>query len=821
MSSAEQQHQHQHQHQHEQQHADESGHERGATAPPFEHRASCGLVTLEPFEAQPHAVPLRRWLSHPASSWWGMGGLSTEEVRRHLATVEADPHQRSWLGRVDGEPLFYVETYDPTRVLLVDVPEVRPGDVGMHLLVAPPVERRVHGLTSAVMAAVTRFVLDELGAARVVVEPDVRNAAVAAKNDEAGFRVLREVELPGKRASLAVLTPDDRAAAHLAPEPMAVAHRHLVAKALAEFSHERLLAPVPVPGSDDAYEVHLEALPAHDAAAGDAAAGDAAAGAVAAAVPAPVVYRFRARRMALEHWAIDEQSIARTVDGLAAPLDVLELVVELQPLLRVPEDLLATYLEEVSATLAGAAHKHHRGGPSSEQLTTADFPTIEAAMTEGHPSFVANAGRIGFGLDESRAYAPENGEPVRLLWVAARREHAHLALGRGLDEATHRRTELGDEATARFDATLRGRGLDPDGYHLLPVHPWQWQHRVAVTFAADVGRRDLVLLGEGDGRHRAQQSIRTFHDPDRPERSYVKVALAIQNMGFLRGLSPAYMRPTPAINDWVHDLVAADPTLQEARFRVLRERASLGYTGDVYHRTTTASPQRKMLAALWRESPVPLLEPGQRLSTMAALLHRDRDGRALATAMVRASGVTAEEWLRSYLHAYLRPVVHCLLAHDLAFMPHGENVILVLEDSVPTAAIMKDVGEEVALLAEPVTPDDLPPEIRRIVSPVDDREKALAVFTDVFDGVLRHLAAILDGDGVLGEGAFWALVAECLDRHAVEHSGLHGAVDLRAARFDHSCLNRLQLRDTRQMVDLGAQSSSLIYAGTLANPAAR
>jgi siderophore synthetase component len=288
-------------------------------------------------------------------------------------------------------------------------------------------------------------------------------------------------------------------------------------------------------------------------------------------------------------------------------------------------------------------------------------------------------------------------------------------------------------------------------------------------------------------------------------------------MGFVRGLSPAYMRPTPAINDWVHDLVRTDATLQEARFRVLRERASVGYTGDVYHRTTASSPHRKMIAALWRESPVPLVGPGERLATMAALLHRDGAGDALASALVKASGLSAEDWLRSYLHAYLRPVVHCLRAHDLAFMPHGENVILVLEGCVPTAAFMKDIGEEIVVVA----PREVPEAVRRTVHPVDDREKALAVFTDVFDGVFRHLAAILDGDGVLSAARFWALVAECVDRHADEHPDLPGSVDLRAARFDHSCLNRLQLRDTRQMVDLAAQSSSLIYAGTLANPIAR
>jgi siderophore synthetase component len=782
------------------------GHPGEVTGVAFSRRASCGLVTIEPFAADPYAVCLRRWLAHPASAAWQMAGLSTDEVRAYLAAIDADPHQQAWLGRVDGEPTFFVETYDPAEVLLTEVHDAEPGDVGMHLLVAAPRGQRVHGLTSAVMASVVDFVFEIEQARRIVVEPDVANDRIAAKNDEVGFLALGEVELPDKTARLSVLTRHDRAASHLAPGPMEWAHRHLVAKALGEFAHERLIAPVadgPAPdhaapddetaATDGPWRVALD----HDG--------------------HRVDYRFVAHRQALEHWAIDETTVTRTVDGHPEPLDALGLIVELDDLLGIPESLLATYLEEVSSTLASAAYKRHRGGPTVEQLTTADFQTVEAAMIEGHPGFVANAGRIGLGLDEFHAFAPEAAAAVRLVWLAARRSATHLALGAGLDERSLWQTELGPQTVARFDATLAAKGLDPAAFHYLPVHPWQWQHRVAISFAPDVARRDLVLLGEGDDTYQAQQSIRTFANRSRPDRHYVKTALAIQNMGFVRGLSPAYMRPTPAINDWVHDLVRTDATLQEARFRVLRERASVGYTGDVYHRTTTSSPHRKMIAALWRESPVPLVGPGERLATMAALLHRDGAGDALASALVKASGLSAEDWLRSYLHAYLRPVVHCLRAHDLAFMPHGENVILVLEGCVPTAAFMKDIGEEIVVVA----PREVPEAVRRTVHPVDDREKALAVFTDVFDGVFRHLAAILDGDGVLPAARFWALVAECVDRHADEHPDLPGSVDLRAARFDHSCLNRLQLRDTRQMVDLAAQSSSLIYAGTLANPIAR
>ncbi|WIB15248.1 GNAT family N-acetyltransferase [Curtobacterium sp. MCPF17_050] len=767
-----------------------------------------GLLSVVPVDPERDATRVQSWLAAPPSSWWGMQHADVDGVRTYLTAVQADPAQDGWLVLRDGVPCAYAETYDPATVLLVDVWDARPGDVGMHLLVAPPpVAGRVHGLTSAVMRAVVEHCRDALGARRVVVEPDVRNTAVQAKNAEVGFRALREVDLDGKRALLSVLDTasigvpdDDGPAAHLWPEHLAVAQRHLVAKAVAEFTHERLVTPRP---DGDGWLLDTGGSR----------------------------YRFRARQHQLEHWSVDERTLTResaSADPVPLPLDAQDLVLELRDVLGIPDALLGTYLEEVASTLASAAAKHRRGGPSARQLArgrrdgdvVAGFQDVEAAMTEGHPAFVAANGRIGFGLDEYRAYAPESGGRFRIRWLAARRAHTSLALAADRTEAEHWAAELGADTVAEHRRTLTRRGLDPDDYVWLPVHPWQWQHRIAVTFAPDLGRQDLVDLGEGPDLFQPQQSIRTAFDRSHPERSYVKTALAVQNMGFLRGMSPAYMRSTPAVNDWVASLVAADTTLRDAGFRVLREHAAIGYTGDAYHRVDVASPQRKMLAALWRESPVPRTAPGEQLMTMAALLHRDADGRAVAAELVRTSGLDAATWVRRFLDAYLRPVVHCLTVHDLAFMPHGENLVLVLRDGAVTGAFMKDIGEEVVVLGEH---DDrpVPEDIRRIVHPVDDDEAALAVFTDVFDGVLRFLAAVLDDDGVLPGDVFWRLVGGCVDRHAAEHPDRRRPLDLRVPTFEHSCLNRLQLRNTLAMVDLADQSSSLIRAGAMSNPIGR
>ena len=756
-----------------------------------------GRITLGPVVPAEHSELLHGWVTHAKSAFWGMHGLTPEQSREAFDEIDTDPHHDAWLGRVDGDAVFLAETYDPAHSALAAHYPVAAGQLGMHVLVAPT-ETPVRGLTSQVFRAVMHFCFRDPSVTEVVVEPDVHNHAIHAKNAAAGFVVDRTINLPDKDAHLSFCTAASFAASaleqgagripdpqvdHLSPGVMARAHHHVAAKALGEFTHERLLAPEPT--ADGRWRI----------------------------TAGTARYTFGATRHALDHWRVDPASIERTIEDRSTGVDALTVVSDLHDDLGIPDDLRSTYLEEVSGTLASLAFKWHHARHTSRDLVHADFQTVEAAMTEGHPAFVANNGRIGFSATDHAAYSPESGADVHLVWIAVRRDVAHLSLAEDQSEDDLYDRELDPRDRARFSLRIEAKGGDPEDYLLVPVHPWQWDHKLAVTFAADIARGDVIHLGRGSDRHRAQQSIRTFFNVDAPERGYVKTALAIQNMGFLRGLSPTYMVATPAINDWVAQLVDGDPELARCGFGVLREVAAVGYTGDAYHALGSSNPHTKMVAALWRESPVPKLAAGERILSMTALLHRDAQGTSLLGELIAASPLDAGEWVRRWLRAYLRPILHCLGVHDIAFMPHGENVILVLEDHVPTGTLMKDIGEEVVVMGE----RELPPEIERIRHVLDPEVASLSILTDVVDGVLRFVAEILDDDALLPGEEFWRLVADCVRAHAEEHPRA-ARLDLLRADFQHSCLNRLQLRNTLQMVDLADPAGSLIMAGRLTNP---
>ncbi|PRD41002.1 IucA/IucC family protein [Phyllobacterium phragmitis] len=595
----------------------------------------------------------------------------------------------------------------------------------------------------------------------------------------------------------------EHATAHMQPELWAKVNRLLVRKAIAEFAHELLIEPKLISTAKDwstAKNWNCYTL-------GNGS--------------PELQYVFQARRLSLDHWLIDPASIEKQLHGRPAPLDALEFIIEFAPLLGIREGMMPVYLDEISSTLYGSAFKHATKALSAAELAEADYQTIETNMMEGHPTFIANNGRIGFDVQDYSRYAPEAASPVTIVWLAVHRDKAAFSCVSDLSYERLLNEELGPNLVRDFDTRLRELGLDPSAYLYMPAHPWQWFNKISMGFAADVANRHIVCLGYGPDEYLAQQSIRTFFNISHPGKRYVKTALSVLNMGFMRGLSPYYMQATPAINEWLGNLIEQDAWLKENGFSIIREVAAIGYRNRYYETALKSdTPYKKMLSALWRESPMSQLQPGQKLMTMASLLHIDTSGDALVVALIDTSGLDAAAWTRHYLKAYLAPLVHCFYAYDLVFMPHGENLILVMEDGIPVRVIMKDIGEEIGIVNGSM---ELPENISRISYAISDDTKLACIFTDIFDCFFRYLAAILVEKGVLEEEIFWKLVAECIHNYQAEHPEFaekYQRYDLFAPEFIRNCLNRLQLNNNQQMLDLLDPEKSLQFVGTLENPIA-
>lgn len=178
-----------------------------------------GRFTVRPLDPRADIPMLHRWLTDPKSEFWLLTEASQDDVARQFRATVAAEHEQAYIGEWEGEPRFLAELYDPAHSELKDVYTVRPGDTGMHFLVAPT-NTPVPGFTRSVITTVMELAFADPGTDRVVVEPDVRNRPVHTLNAAMGFHVERTVALSGKEAHLGFCSRDQFEAATAADTTM-------------------------------------------------------------------------------------------------------------------------------------------------------------------------------------------------------------------------------------------------------------------------------------------------------------------------------------------------------------------------------------------------------------------------------------------------------------------------------------------------------------------------------------------------------------------------------------------------------------------------
>jgi hypothetical protein len=163
---------------------------------------------------------LHHWFSMPRASFWGMRDLTVDQVHATYRKMLATGHVQAWMGSFgDAVPAFLFEAYDPAFEEVGEHYPVRPGDLGMHCFVGPPRGAPVPDFTRKVFRSLMRFLFEEQGAKRIVVEPDLYNRKVHVLNREMGFVYERALDMRQKRAALAFCRREDHYALHPTTDP--------------------------------------------------------------------------------------------------------------------------------------------------------------------------------------------------------------------------------------------------------------------------------------------------------------------------------------------------------------------------------------------------------------------------------------------------------------------------------------------------------------------------------------------------------------------------------------------------------------------------
>ncbi|MFH8802746.1 GNAT family N-acetyltransferase [Streptomyces sp. NPDC017936] len=175
-----------------------------------------GTVGLRPLDAEGDADVVHGWVSQERARFWGMNGLTRDQVAEIYAHMAGLDTHHAFLAELDGTPAGLLQTYEPAEDRVGECYRVEPGDIGVHVLLAPADGGDARpGWSSALFTAFASYVLLRLDRRRVVVDPDVRNDKAIARFLRQGFEAgpvvtlpeidLPDVYLPEKQAQLAFL----------------------------------------------------------------------------------------------------------------------------------------------------------------------------------------------------------------------------------------------------------------------------------------------------------------------------------------------------------------------------------------------------------------------------------------------------------------------------------------------------------------------------------------------------------------------------------------------------------------------------------------
>ncbi|OMI86420.1 siderophore biosynthesis protein [Streptomyces sp. M1013] len=367
----------------------------------------------------------------------------------------------------------------------------------------------------------------------------------------------------------------------------------------------------------------------------------------------------------------------------------------------------AVFLRDRAAPVDAPGGPGGRGDPDL-------FLAAEQALLLGHPLHPTPKSREGLTEAEARRYSPELRGSFPLHWLAVApsvlvTDSAWTERGRPVT-APALTARLAADGLAPGDGPASQDGpVPPDGFALLPLHPWQFRavlHQPDLATLMDTGLvRDLGTRGPA---WHPTSSVRTVHRSGAPAMLKLSLALHITNSRrenlrkeLHRGVEVHRLLRRGLARQWR----AAHPD-----FDIVRDPAWLAVDGPdgtpvrgldvvVRHNPFRPSDDVCCVASLVAPRPHTRAEdqspgyrgPGNGVSGATARTRLAEVVTRLAGRTGRPRGAVAVEWFLRYLHHVVRPVLWLDARAGIALEAHQQNTLVLLDaDGWPAGGRYRD-----------------------------------------------------------------------------------------------------------------------------------
>lgn len=499
-----------------------------------------------------------------------------------------------------------------------------------------------------------------------------------------------------------------------------IAHKNLIIKAIEELFYEEVLAPT----LDGEYFV----LDLRD----------------------DVKYTFQAKYGAWSNIQINANSLKKFfLEEEVIEFTLSDFFKEIQYACRLSDDTLAKFLEEGNQTIFSEIKVlENLNNLNMKELINLNYLEIDSLLP-GHPKLIMNKGRIGWSEVDIKKYSPEFNNQFQLRWIAVNNSCLETGVDKNLD--------LNSLALDSISGDLLSN-INLEEYTVFPVHPWQWDQYLKIQFLELLANKKIIDLGIVGEFFKPQVSLRTLSQINKNLSFDIKQSLSILNTSCVRGIPSKYIKTGHLISNSIDSIIADDPKLS-GRVIVLKELGALRVKHDYFDNIKDCSYRYKeFLGVVWRENVESKLKVNEQAIPTAALFCSN-DSSSFIEELIHSSELSAKEWISKYFETVVTPLYHLQLKHGFGLVSHGQNIILILENHIPSKLMIKDFHGDLRIsknspyieteLAKYL--DHLPPEYL-----IHD------LITGHFITVLRYISRILKEKQLMDEDLFYQILGKTI-----------------------------------------------------------
>jgi aerobactin synthase len=512
--------------------------------------------------------------------------------------------------------------------------------------------------------------------------------------------------------------------------PWDVVNLNLLSKTLGELSYEGILSPKKIEGDDYVLELKSGAI-----------------------------YFFKAWRGIWDHLRVNPMTIKKKDQ---ASITAGQFFLDAQAELEMDDIILSNFLEEMHNSLYSDLRVYEKQkNVSALQMTDFSGEKVQAFLN-GHPKILLSKGRVGWGSPELEKFAPESERPIRLHWIAVKKNILSAAFDDSMDMNALLAESMDDKEILRFKKQAEISGATPEEFYFLPVHPWQWERFIQTQFVEFISLRQIVSIGIFGDEYLPQISIRTLSNISRPKKVDIKLPLSILNTSAIRGIPARYISIGTKLSRHILGLCHEDELLKEKNTDILIEKAGMSFEHPLFSQVSQAPYRYKeYLGVVWRESSQSKIDGPELAILTGSLFYQDHSGASLVGAYIKKSGLTKNEWLKKYFEVVVIPLYHLQLKYGLGLVAHGQNIVLKLKNFAPSGIILKDFQGDLRLSDKSILIER--EDFKHIASKLD-KLPAHYLIHDLLTGhlvtVLRFISEVMEESDGIKEIEFYKILAQ-------------------------------------------------------------